>query len=210
MNKASEFNPLTAALSSKWQYARGQLTASAPVSAAAAIATAPVATTATTATTATALSTPRVVATGSATCASLYLARRLTLPGKGIRTDVTERRLHGVGLRAARALVASVAALIATFLTEASAVAAELAGGARSQAGACISAISAIADSSAPAIACPAAVAALRRIAAVQRRLQVQRVVPLLIFLILRIARLGVFRHGLHTLTGTRTAATTS
>ena len=201
MNKAFEFNPLTAALSSKWQYARSQLTASAPVSAAAAIATA------------TALSPPRVVATGSAACASLSLARRLTLPGKGIRTDVTERRLHGVGLRAARALVASVAAVIATFLTEASAVAAKLAGRAGSQAGACISAISAIsaiADSSAPALACPAAVAALRRIAAVQRRLQVQRVVPLLIFLILRIARLSVFRHGLHTLTCTRTAATTS
>ena len=210
MNKASEFNPLTAALSSKWQYARSQLTASAPVSAAAAIATSPVATTTATTATATALTTPRVVATGCATCASLSLARRLTLPGKGIRTDVTERRLHGVGLRAARALVVPVAAVIATFLTEASAVAAKLAGGAGSQAGACIAAIAASSDSSAPALACPAAVAALQRIAAVQRRLQVQRVVSILIFLILHVARLSVFRHGLHTLTGTRTTATTS
>ena len=200
MNKASEFNPLTAAFSSKWQYARSELTHSAPVSAPAPVAT-------TTTATATALTTLRVVATGSTTCASLSLARRLTLPGKGIRTDVTERRLHGVGLRAARALVVPVAAVIATFLTEASDVAAKLAGGAGSQAGACISAIAA---SSAPALACPVAVAALRRIAAVQRWLQVQRVVPLLIFLILRVTGLSVFRNRLHTLTGTRTTATTS
>ena len=59
MNKASEFNPLTAAFSSKWQYARSELTHSAPVSATAPVATAT--------TTATALTTARVVATGSAT-----------------------------------------------------------------------------------------------------------------------------------------------
>ena len=131
MNKAYEFNPLTAALTKKWQRADKGLAVSAPVAAAAAIATAAVATT-TGATATTALAAACVVAIGAATsgtsaAAPLSLTGGLTLPGEGVGADVTERRLHRVGLSAARPLVISVAAVIATLLTLASAVAAKLA-----------------------------------------------------------------------------------
>lgn len=204
MNKAYEFNPLTAALAKKWQRADKGLAVSSPVATAAAIATAPVATT-TGATTA--LSAACVVAIGAATsdisaaAAPLSLTRGLTLPGEGVGADVTERRLHRVGLRAARPFVVSVAAIIAAFLSLASAVATKLTKRPGARAGACIPA------TFAPVLACPATVAALWCIVAVQRRLQVQRVVTIHIVLSLRVALFSFSWQSLPALVGIRATA---